>query len=419
MGSSTSIPTEEQVEQLQADVDLACAKAADAISKADILVLCTGAGFSADSGLAVYADVAQVRAYKDRGLQYHDICQPSYLRDEPDLFWGFWGQCYNDYRETAPHAGYEIIDRWVEERFRHSDLARSLRERMPEMADRPTIEPYQVTERPGAFYVFTSNVDAHHFDWFRAAEIRECHGNTEIYQCSKTCAGVWRAPAGFKFRVDQGTMLAGSGVALSPEAGVQAVVTEKKDIAEKPCIGQVSGGGRPHTLRYMPAPSCDASAGFATNQPTCIHCGGPGRPAILMFGDSRWQDVDSQEARWVAWQRAVEEFVADTKDKVVRIVILELGAGGNVPTVRRTSEACLKNFLESGADAHLVRVNPDLPLGDDSDHFAPGGDESHRIISVMARGLGSLQKIDACVARLQEGCTVEEAAEAATQVQSF
>ena len=40
---------------------------------------------------------------------------------------------------------------------------------------------------PGAFYVFTSNVDAHSFDAFRSCEVRECHGNTELWQCAKPC----------------------------------------------------------------------------------------------------------------------------------------------------------------------------------------------------------------------------------------
>lgn len=39
-----------------------CKKAGKVLEDADVLVVITGAGFSADSGLAVYADVAQVPA---------------------------------------------------------------------------------------------------------------------------------------------------------------------------------------------------------------------------------------------------------------------------------------------------------------------------------------------------------------------
>ena len=86
-----------------------------------------GAGFSADSGLAVYDDVAkagnwicsvpihtwtqlQVKAYAERELDYMDLCDPKLVYREPPLFWGFWGQCFNDYRHRlaaavlVPHA---------------------------------------------------------------------------------------------------------------------------------------------------------------------------------------------------------------------------------------------------------------------------------------------------------------------------
>merc|ERR1719188_2066137 len=122
MGSATSRPDPDAEARLKDSLDSLCAEAATLIHQADVFLLLTGAGFSADSGLAIYADVAKVEAYKERGLEYHDICQPDWLDSEPDLFWGFWGQCFNDYRSTAPHPGYEIIERWVEGRFRNSEV---------------------------------------------------------------------------------------------------------------------------------------------------------------------------------------------------------------------------------------------------------------------------------------------------------
>ena len=52
-------------------------------------------------------------------------------------------------------------------------------------------EPYYVspTKRAGAFFVFTSNVDAHSFDVFESHEIRECHGNVELWQCNNFSCG--------------------------------------------------------------------------------------------------------------------------------------------------------------------------------------------------------------------------------------
>lgn len=51
-------------------------------------VLSAGAGFSADSGLAVYADIAKVKAYEALNLEYHDICTPDWGDRFPELFYG-------------------------------------------------------------------------------------------------------------------------------------------------------------------------------------------------------------------------------------------------------------------------------------------------------------------------------------------
>jgi NAD-dependent SIR2 family protein deacetylase len=63
--------------------------------------------------------------------------------------------------------------------------------------------------------------------------------------------------------------------------------------------------------------------------PRCPKCGGIARPNILMFGDSAWlpRRTDEQEAslqRWIA--------------SVGRPVIVEIGAGTALPTIRRFSE---------------------------------------------------------------------------------
>jgi hypothetical protein len=96
MGTGPSQPSPEEAELLLADVDRSCAHAAAVIESADILLVITGAGFSADSGLAVYNDIARIEPYADRGLGYMDLCEPHWLESEPELFYGFWGACLND-----------------------------------------------------------------------------------------------------------------------------------------------------------------------------------------------------------------------------------------------------------------------------------------------------------------------------------
>mmetsp|Transcript_30028 Transcript_30028/g.82420 ORF Transcript_30028/g.82420 Transcript_30028/m.82420 type:complete len:88 (+) Transcript_30028:1146-1409(+) len=74
----------------------------------------------------------------------------------------------------------------------------------------------------------------------------------------------------------------------------------------------------------------------------------------------------------------------------LRVAILEVGAGANVTTVRGTSETCLDEVHDAGADARLIRVNPAYPL-------AGQNSQEGLTISVMARGLESIRKIDAAM----------------------
>eukprot|EP00930_Biecheleria_cincta_P101313 TRINITY_DN92953_c0_g1_i1.p1 TRINITY_DN92953_c0_g1~~TRINITY_DN92953_c0_g1_i1.p1 ORF type:complete len:321 (+),score=45.25 TRINITY_DN92953_c0_g1_i1:27-965(+) len=167
-----------------------------------------------------------------------------------------------------------------------------------------------------------------------------------------------------------------------------------------PRIGAVRGGGRPFALKHMPGiPPNAAAAGFTGNHPKCPHCGGDARPAILMFGDGSWQDFDAQERRWTAWTMAVNQEMRKRKHAgraPVRAVVLELGAGNIVPTVRHTSERQVLEWHMAGADAKLIRINPDLPLADHP-NLKPGGKLDHLVASIMARGLSSLKMIQSAM----------------------
>ena len=128
--------------------------------------------------------------------------------------YGFWGQCVNDYRGVKPHDGYDILARWGRDKNNDenaSSVAEEIRKITSMLEHRgddidsdssdgsghfhfkedDEEEPYYVspTKRAGAFFVFTSNVDAHSFDVFESHEIRECHGNVELWQCHNFACG--------------------------------------------------------------------------------------------------------------------------------------------------------------------------------------------------------------------------------------
>jgi NAD-dependent SIR2 family protein deacetylase len=77
--------------------------------------------------------------------------------------------------------------------------------------------------------------------------------------------------------------------------------------------------------------------------PNCPHCGALARPNILMFSDFDWisRRSDEQLRELTEWRRAHPG-----------LVVLEIGAGKAVPTVRRYAE------LASAATGHLIRINP-------------------------------------------------------------
>lgn len=144
---------------------------------------------------------------------------------------------------------------------------------------------------PGGVRVFTSNVDGQ-FQRAGFEHVAEVHGSIHHLQCVNRCTpDIWPADD-----VD---------VAVDPE-----------------------------TMRAQPP------------LPACRHCGGHARPNILMFGDLSW--VSGRTDRQLD---ALREWRRDNRDAVV----VEVGAGQAVPTVRRQAE------LASAANAALIRINPREP----------------------------------------------------------
>jgi NAD-dependent SIR2 family protein deacetylase len=153
--------------------------------------------------------------------------------------------------------------------------------------------------------VFTSNVDGQfQRAGFDDASITECHGSIHHLQC-----------------------LAGCGGGIWPAEGIEVELDEQ-------------------TMRATPP------------LPSCPRCGSLARPNILMFGDLDWlpERTECQARAHSAWLREL---------RGARVVVLEVGAGTAVPTVRRHAE------LASAPTGALIRINtrepgvgpgPGLPL---------------------------------------------------------
>ncbi|MCF6179109.1 MAG: NAD-dependent deacetylase, partial [Geopsychrobacter sp.] len=81
----------------------------------------------------------------------------------------------------------------------------------------------------------------------------------------------------------------------------------------------------------------------------CPYCGGVARPNILMFGDCSWLSdrTSAQEDRF-------GRFLARLRGK--KLVVIEMGAGNAVPTIRQMSES-----LGRQPGIEVIRINPREP----------------------------------------------------------
>ena len=145
------------------------------------------------------------------------------------------------------------------------------------------------------YFVFTSNVDGQFqkagFDQDR---IEEVHGSIHYLQCSVPCSEeIWSAEK------------------------VNIKIDMKKFRAEQPL-------------------------------PKCPHCGAIARPNILMFGDWNWIPHRYTEQRY-----KLNSWLYNLQKNNAKLVILEIGAGSAVPTVRHKSEAVAREM-----NAPLIRINP-------------------------------------------------------------
>jgi len=80
--------------------------------------------------------------------------------------------------------------------------------------------------------------------------------------------------------------------------------------------------------------------------PGCRNCSRPARPNILMFGDYSWLSdrTRGQEMRF-------DSFLIQHQHE--RIVVVEMGAGTAIPTIRYMSERIGQRF-----GATVIRINP-------------------------------------------------------------
>ena len=148
-----------------------------------------------------------------------------------------------------------------------------------------------IKQKNDNYFIFTSNVDGQFQKaGFDSEKIIECHGSISYFQCSNNCKReIWEGNE--EFEID---MYKFESITI----------------------------------------------------PLCPECEDIARPNILMFGDWKWN-----YKRTSIQQKKYSKWLEQNKNK--KILIIELGAGTKISTVRRESETIAKYY-----NGKLIRINP-------------------------------------------------------------
>lgn len=423
------------------DRDLAAAAAE--LRAATHILVAAGAGFSADSGLPVYADVAATPIWSALGLDYADLCDTTMLLSSPACAYGFWVGCLRAYRESKPHVGYHLLEEWF--------------------AARPSVNTA----------VYTSNVDGHFRRFGRLSErLCEIHGCVEEWMCSSSMgytndpagAGATRARLGNVFQAHNAAVQAhahaccGGGTPtqpwkrpcaarqMTPSAaegrlldGVCQAALDAMRCAASAARGVGGSGDGVGDDRCATNPmSCSTAAVAATAAtaagsaqggmeapknpsweelpPRCPECAAPLRPSVLMFGDddpALLARLAASADAYQAWEEGMEVALAAKPSQ--RLVILELGCGTRVPSVREEAHAVLRDVVARGGRAVLIRINPDEPLGGILTATAAGSEDtgleqvedplSPSVLVLRRPAASAMVRLDALMKQMDASCS--------------
>lgn len=195
------------------------AAAAEALAGAKKVLISTGAGMSADSGVPTYRDEdgmwRDFEPFTAKGVIPREIAHLDGYQRDPEAAWGFHEWVRRTMRAAEPHAGYEVVRRWVHEML------------------------------PDAF-VLTTNVDGLHLrSGLRPQEVWERYGSIWELQCVDACrAERWPEPRVPLCTLDEETLRA-SNLPRCPHCG--AVARPRLQLDHDPDFLQDAEGGRRYT----------------------------------------------------------------------------------------------------------------------------------------------------------------------------
>lgn len=304
-----------------------------------------------DSGLGTFRGInaASWQPLKAMGMEFPRMSTPRWFRNDPQLAWAFWTWRFQAYTAVAPHAGYDMLASWGQ-------------------------------QVPRGFFSVTSNIDGHWERTIGPDRVWECHGAlTRLQALDSSNATIWPACADDFGRIEmpEWDLRAGESVETRSSlkegtwqegfvVGADGCSILERKTGEKCSVFGVRRQGGPDLMRILPSSVIPTGPGLAT-----------ARPNVMMFDDGGVNTavMDAQEARFTSWLNSLSPASS-------RLVIIEIGAGTAVYTIRALTEETLHRF----ACAKLIRINLEQP-------GAPSGCED-RCISLALGALDGLSRIN-------------------------
>jgi NAD-dependent SIR2 family protein deacetylase len=135
--------------------------AAKILSKARRVLFLTSAGMSADSNIPTFRDRdgywRNFPPFREKGLEAQALASPWAFRNVLPHAWAFYEWRRRNAHKNRPHEGYEIINRWMKERFEDS-------------------------------FIHTTNTDGYHLrSGCPPDRVKEVHGSMWRLQCLDVC----------------------------------------------------------------------------------------------------------------------------------------------------------------------------------------------------------------------------------------
>lgn len=241
---------------------------------------------------------------KDAGLDtfedfkdgYRDLCDPASFAKDPDLCSSFWKDLSEKYSRAELHDGYLALERLLGK------------------GDGGLLPNLEST------WCYTSNVDGmmRRLSCFDEGEkVCEIHGNANNWVCS---------------------------LAMGKSDDQVRIGKVWKDWNEK--VEKSNCGASPS--------SCAART---TDCGSFCGCGLPRRPDVLFFNDTDavvLSRINEARDKYQQWEALMEQDVAKGSKTMV---ILEVGCGTAVPSVRNESYEVLRDVRNLGGKSFLVRIN--------------------------------------------------------------